>query len=303
MKSVLFFSAFSYLVFIGGTFSDKPNPIEQGGLYSISVKNQTLLVDPQNGGRIASLKFGENDFLSGKSVNVVNWGSTFWPSPQSAWGWPPSEELDKKNYTAKVVDHTLLLTSEKDPKLGYVFKKEFSGNTRDTSFNIRYTILNESGKTQYVSPWEITRVKPGGITFYPSGKSEKKGDLSALTIDKEGITWFDYASVKIPQGVPKLLSDGSEGWMAQVNDGKILLKQFEDVPVTKMAPDEGEIELYANPDGTYIEIENQGAYQALKPGESYRWTVTWKLRKLPETVKPEASNSSLIRFARSLLKN
>jgi len=46
------------------------------------------------------------------------------------------------------------------------------------------------------------------------------------------------------------------------------------------APGEAEIQVYVNQGKTYIEIESQGAYTALAPGESLSWTVRWYLKSV-----------------------
>jgi len=268
----------------------------------VKANNQYMEIAPAIGGRIVSLKMDGQNFLTGKAINADNWGSTFWTSPQQAWGWPPSEEIDKKPYKVTFNGDTPVLTSEKDSKLGFVIKKEISGNAEDTSFTITYSITNESDSAQKVAPWEISRVHPGGLTFYPSGAGAKKGDLASLTQDVNGITWFNYESEKIPGGVPKLLADGAEGWLAQVNDGRILIKKFPNVAQEKIAPGEGEIEMYTNPDKSYVEIEQQGAYETLNPGATVTWEVHWFLRTLPKSVKVEVGSKSLLSYARSVVE-
>jgi len=69
-----------------------------------------------------------------------------------------------------------------------------------------------------------------------------------------------------------------------------------------MAPEEGEIELYANPDKSYIEIEQQGEYTTLIPGQSLTWEVKWYLRKLPKGIVAEPGNDKLIRYTKSIGK-
>lgn len=43
------------------------------------------------------------------------------------------------------------------------------------------------------------------------------------------------------------------------------------------APNEAEIQIYVNSGKTFIELESQGAYDELKPGESLSYTVRWYL--------------------------
>lgn len=264
--------------------------------------NLTLKLDANSGGRIEGIYLNGQNFLTGQEINEDNWGSTFWPSPQSAWGWPPSAELDKDAYEAVQEDGLIRLTSKKDPKLGYVFVKSFEADNSDTSFVITYTIENKSDQPTIIAPWEISRVAPKGLTFFPTGKGAKRGDLVPLIKDTIGITWFSYNGDLIPEGVPKLIADGSEGWMAQVNGDHILIKKFKDISEKEAAPEEGEIELYANPDKSYIEIEQQGAYETIKAGESSSWEVKWYLRKLPEGISSSVGNQELADYVRKIVK-
>jgi hypothetical protein len=278
-------------------------PIDQGnGIFSLVIFNLKFEIDVKSAGRISSFKLNDKEFLSGKQINPDNWGSTFWPSPQSAWGWPPSEELDKEAYTGGIVENAVVLTSEQDSKLGYVVKKEFSGNTIDTAITIRYTIINNSEKTQSVSPWEITRVPPGGLTFFPAGKGERKGKLAPLMTVSNGMIWFPYNKDLIPAGHEKLMCDGKEGWMAQVSNDMVFIKKWTDVPMDKNAPGEGEVEIYANPDKSYIEIEPQGPYTSLMPKASLVWEVKWYLRSLPKGMKAQVGNEEIIDFVRRVIK-
>ncbi len=105
-----------------------------------------------------------------------------------------------------------------------------------------------------------------------------------------------------PSDVPKLIHDGAEGWMAQVNGDIVLIKKFIDVTPEKTAPGEGEIEFYANPDKSYIEIEQQGEYTSLDAGKSLQWEVKWYLRKLPAGTKAEVGNKELVAFIRATVK-
>jgi len=271
-------------------------------LYILTYGGLEARVDVKNGGRLESLSLNGKNILSGKDVNAGNWGTSLWPSPQSAWGWPPSQQLDNFPYTVISDPAEIIIRSQKDPKQGFVFNKTYKINVQDTSLQITYVILNESAVSQKVAPWEISRVAPGGLTFYPSGEESKRGLLAPLTKDSAEVTWFEYNMETIPQGVPKLLADGKEGWLAQVSNGLLLVKSFEDVPAGKHAPEEGEIEMYANPDYSYIEIEQQGNYVELKAKEALKYIVIYKLAKLPSTVPVKIGNMDLLRIARSMKK-
>lgn len=268
--------------------------------YAISFDGLQATIDVKNGGRLETFSLNGENSLSGKKVNPGNWGTSLWPSPQSAWGWPPSQQLDNLAY-AVISDSTeVVLRSQKDSKQAFVFTKAYSIDTKDTSLVVTYTILNDTTVAQKVAAWEISRVAPGGLTFYPSGDEAKRGLVAPLTKDSIGVTWFQYNPETIPAGVPKLLADGKEGWLAQANNGLLLVKSFEDVAAGKYAPEEGEIELYTNPDKSYIEIEQQGTYTELQPGAQITYVVRYKLVKLPTSIHVSVGDVELLKIARSM---
>jgi hypothetical protein len=276
------------------------------GRYTIKLHQQALEIDPAIGGRITSLTFNGKNFLTDSTVNKFNWGSSFWPSPQSDWNWPPPAEIDNQPYTAELNGNVLKMVSPKDAKFGLIVTKEFSGNKREGSFTLKYSITNGSDQPHKVAPWEVTRVHPNGIAFFPYGEGERRGGLIPSTIEKDGICWYVYDSTKVPaKGDTQLYADGTEGWFAEINGNIILVKKFPDIPFEKNAPKEGEVELFANKAPfakSYVEIEHQGAYEELQPGETSTWLMTWLLRKLPASIKAKAGNPELVKYARQFVK-
>ena len=63
--------------------------------FVLTLDDVRLEVDATRGGRITALRLGDRNLLSGAEVDAINYGSTFWTSPQSAWGWPPVAEIDE----------------------------------------------------------------------------------------------------------------------------------------------------------------------------------------------------------------
>lgn len=268
--------------------------------YSISFGGLQATIDVKNGGRLEAFTLNGENCLSGKNINSGNWGTSMWPSPQSAWGWPPSQQLDNLTYSVISDSSEIVLRSQKDTKQAFIFTKAYKIDIKDSTLVVTYTILNDTTVAQKVAAWEISRVAPDGLTFYPSGDEAKRGQLATLTKDSSDVTWFQYNAETIPAGVPKLLADGKEGWLAQANNGLLLVKSFENVATNKYAPEEGEIELYANPDHSYIEIEQQGTYVELKAGEQIVYVVRYKLVKLPASVHVSAGDVDLLKIARSM---
>nr|WP_295923356.1 DUF4380 domain-containing protein [uncultured Dyadobacter sp.] len=282
-------------------------PETADGRYSIALNGQVLRIDPAKGGRITSLRMDGEDFLTDSTINDFNWGSTFWLSPQSDWNWPPSPEIDNKPYQAKITDNAVVMTSLQDPKTGLVVVKEISGNADDQSFVVKYTVMNRSDSDQRVAPWEVTRVRTGGTAFFPAGKNQARGGLLPSTSVSNGIFRYVYQKEKLPvKGDRQIYADGEEGWLAQLNGGRILIKKFPNITPEQTAPKEGEVELFAseltagNPG--YVEIEHQGAYQTLQPGAAFSWTTTWFLRTLPADVDPSPGSRTLVDYVRKVVK-
>jgi len=75
------------------------------------------------------------------------------------------------------------------------------------------------------------------------------------------------------------------------------VKQFEDLVAGQPAPDEAEIQVYVNRGKTYIELESQGAYTTLQPGDELNWTVRWYLQPCKDT-----SSAALLQQVKNLIK-
>ncbi len=245
-------------------------------LDTITSGELTLVIDPQFGCRIISFQFNNVEMLTPKNVNNGAFGSTFWPSPQSIWGWPPIAEIDTQSYTKTGNKYSSGVNS----KYKFLITKEFKAN-QDTSISIIYTITNKSDSIQKVAPWVITRVPAGGITFFKTDEKEvfegvkPFGELK-LVSNKE-FTIFKYDSASIDDN-KKSFAFAKTGWLAQLNGPLIFVTSFPNINKTQAAPNESEIEIYANPNKKYIEIENQGAYTTLLPSDSTTYEVKWYLR-------------------------
>jgi len=283
-------------------------PVEKNGKYSFSSKGMYFEVDPKVGGRISSFKIADKEILfTDTSKGNNNWGSTFWPAPQSVWGWPPSDTLDKLPYKATVIGNTLTVNSlPTKGKTNCAFEKTFELNELEQSVSVTYKISNTTDKDISLGPWQITRVPSGGLTFFPTGTTASTGMLLPLLKTENGISWFDYDSAfvaKDQNAVPKLFSDGAKGWLAHVtNDKYLLLFKFTDTPANQKSPGEDEIELYTNPNNTYTELEPLGAFAKIAPNASTSWTVKWYVKKLPSNIDTKIGSLSLMTFVKNLVK-
>ncbi|HEY6528364.1 MAG TPA: DUF4380 domain-containing protein [Cellvibrionaceae bacterium] len=243
----------------------------------------TLAVDAATGGRITEFSYqGKNSLFAGKPA----WGSTYWPSPQSSWGWPPPAVLDIKPYSVEKHTSTeIILKSAVCPQTHLQVQKRIYTHAR--GFAVEYTHTNTSQAAMNLAPWEITRVG-GGITFFLG--SSTPHIQSTLALSHDGACWWHEYQVEKQHGEnQKAFASGSEGWLANVYHGLLMLKRFTKVPPPNEAPGEAEIEIYAHGERAhpYIEVEQQGAYQTLSAGQSSSWTVQWDLLPAPlDLVQP-----------------
>jgi hypothetical protein len=254
-------------------------------------------VDPRAGGRVTSFSLDGFDVLAGSDVDADSYGSTFWTSPQSDWGWPPPAEVDRSPYSLVSHEDTLTLTGPPHRALGVRVTKQFSVDRARGAIVLKYTIHNHGKTPRRYAPWEVSRVHARGLTFFPSAQPS----TGPLPVERIGIgTWYAHdPDVLTPLG-QKSFAYGTEGLLAHAAHGLLYVKSFAEVPSELQAPGEAEIEVYAN--DRYVEVEVQGPYTLIEPGASVTWTVRWSLRKLPPNIVPFPGNTELLAFAGSVAR-
>jgi hypothetical protein len=240
----------------------------------LKVGDVTMTINPEKGAKIMSLKYQDQEVIN-QSRWPESFGSTFWTSPQKEWNWPPVPEIDKGVYQVEEKDGHLIMTGEVSEKLKYRIRKDFSTDAKDGAIVITYSIINESGEVRKVAPWEITRVpNDGGLIFFDA-PLDGITPAGLMTFEaKDGAVW--YCTDEAPQN-RKVNADG-KGWLAFANKGLLLIKKFDDLKADQPAPDEAEVQVYVNRGKTYIELESQGAYTTLQPGQEAKYTVRWYLK-------------------------
>lgn len=255
-----------------------------------------LCVDASMGGHIVEFSLAGDNALATRGPEI---GSTFWPSPQQAWGWPPPEVLDKAPYSVNRREEGVELLSSVCDRTGLQLKKAFTLHA--DRLQVEYTMINPGGESLTYAPWEITRI-PGGLTFYESTEGLLALSTGTAVVDG-GYVWHRYLPERQEQN-EKIFGNGSSGWLANVHKGLLLVKHFEPTPASAVAPGEAEIEIYAHGDARqpYIEVEQQGRYCTLAPSEQRQWQVTWYLSRLPAAVEPVAGNKLLPQRVKDLLR-
>ncbi len=260
----------------------RSQPQDPSDPYTITAGNVSMTIDAGRGAKIMSYKYGETEMLS--QLTMPNqFGSTFWTSPQVEWNWPPIPEYDSRTYSVEKDGDNLIMTSQLTQKLPFRIIKEFIPNAKKETITINYTIKNEGDAARQVAPWEITRVLNQGLIFFEAPmESIDPAGLMPFT-SSDGICWMVPDEDRQNR---KINADGS-GWLAYAGNGLLMLKKFTDLKGDlKPAPKEAEIQVYLNSGKTYIELESQGAYTMLQPGETLTWTVVWKLMPLKTDAAP-----------------
>lgn len=269
--------------------------MERAGKYVFESATFSLELDPTHGARITRLALSGQNLLSGPDVDALNYGSTFWPSPQERWSWPPVPELDSDAYSVQVEGDSLVCSSKPGMRAKVSVVKRLRVSA-DALVDLEYSLKNEDSMPAAWAPWEITRVAAGGLSFFPTGERVVNAQLPVM--NQGGATWYRHDGSKVGSG-QKLSADAAGGFLAHVAGRTLFVKQFMDVPIAQQAPaPEAEIAIYAA--AGYVELEPQGPYTMLMPAESVTWRVRWQLRDIPQDVPIEIGSSKLLELARQL---
>jgi hypothetical protein len=293
----------------GGAVTGPVKPVMRDGKWALDFGDQSFEVDPMVGARITTFKLGATNVLvsATDTMSQYYWGSTLWISPEATkWMQPPPAELDRDPYTVVATDTSVTMTSAPYPMLGISISKTFSVDTKLGAIVIEYKLTNVTQAPVQMAPWEVTRVFPRGLTFFPKGPTAPTLSMGATmpTTEMNNVIWFNYDMAAITKD-SKLYADASEGWVAHAADGLVFIKSFADVTADKLAPKEGDVELYANTDHPdtkrYVELETQGAYGDIAATASVSWKSTWFLRKLPAGVDATPGNAPLAQLVRDTI--
>ncbi|MCQ2213525.1 MAG: hypothetical protein MJZ36_07800 [Bacteroidaceae bacterium] len=250
-------------------------PKEPAKNYELKIGKMTMVIDAANGARIMSLKYDTTEVISQNPAPNM-YGSTFWTSPQKEWNWPPVREHDMARYTVEQKDGKIIMTSPLSEKIPLRIRKAFSTDKKEGSIVITYTIINEGTIDRSVAPWEVTRVPgEGTVIFEAPADSVWPAGLMAFKQDGKNSKY----TIDSSENQRKINANGT-GWLRYENKGLQLLKLFPDLKAGQAAPGEDEIQLYVHQGKLYCELEEQGAYTLLHPGESLNWTVRWILKPI-----------------------
>jgi hypothetical protein len=262
-------------------------------------------IDPAEGGRLASVRYDGVDLVLPPGRVPGFYGDTFWPSPQARFDWPPPPVLDAEPYS--IVSESadaLTLQSAPDPDFGLQVEKRFE--FADDGLAMSFALTNIWPRPQQVAPWQVTRAAREGLLVWATGEpftdadrmQKQQEDPGCWYMHADSTATFDglvsagaLAAIVVPdvRTTSKYFTD-ARGWLAHVHHGILFLRTFPDLTPEQAAPRQGEVELYFNVERDYIELENQGAYVTLAPGQRVDYRVHWHFRSLPAAPDGQAGN-------------
>jgi hypothetical protein len=277
-------------------------------------------VNPTVGGRVTNVHLKGGSNLLATSMSADNMGSTFWPSPQANWTWPPTDSssitnINDKPYTATTDATSMTLVGMAASVVGLSVTKNFAADLANEAVVAKYTMIGAAaGKS--AAPWEITRFAQSGVTFFPSGGTVTTAKNMANMMDQPPTTmgadcqWVAspgvFASASAKDQL--LIVNGTGNWLAHADSDWVVVKKFTHTPANMIATGEGEIDIYMNNPGNsgnaipYMEVEEQGPYASVGQSMMVDWTVTWFVRKLPSGVTATPGNQALVDFVKSLVQ-
>ena len=246
--------------------------------YSISNGQLRLKIDPEIGGRVASLQVkGQEVLKTSRDDEHLQWGSTVWPAPQKAWNWPPPPVLDQQAY--EIIDRDkdyIIVRSKEDPQTNLQITKEFRFGG-ENQIVVKYFFRNTGNDTLNVGIWENTRVPFGGQCFVPAVQEEIDEPLVKHASGYAGISFNQQL-----QKPNKLQISGYKGRMVYLNDRVVFIKKFDHLPSGRIAPDQSLIEIYYDQPDQFVELEVHGAYSKLNPGQIQSMELIWELHLLSD---------------------
>ena len=204
-----------------------------------------------------------------------------------------ASEPKPDNYSAELEGSTLVLKNA-----GAGLTKRIRLDTARRSLELTYTVVNTSSSPLHASAADFQRVpSTGGLTFFPGTPKLLPGSTLKLNVGPP-IVWFTHDQARDPQAVEGSV-DSSEGWVASVNDGLVLVKVVSDAarPLVSIACAYDA----ATKQRPWVEIGTRSSFD-LAVGTGATANVRLFLRKLPPSVPAKSGNQLLVGFVRGIIQ-
>lgn len=285
-------------------------PIQRGDLHVLEFGSLVFEVKGSLGARVTSLRLDGDELLTGPAAHPQYFGSTLWTSPADDWVIPgtfvPPVPVDSGPYTMTVSPEGVI-TATNVPSTAkgkrFTVTKVFRADIANNAIVIDYKLTNNGTAGFSLSHWEVTRVRPDGLTFFPTGSMAKADFLRQVMMlrQAQSHTWYDNKTHVALSGESKSGSETTGGYIAHVapypRGDLLFVKAFQDV-LPGMAPTgHFEVELFCSDAHSYVELEEHSPYAMIAPGQTYTQTVTWYLRRLPAGTDRSVGSPALIAAA------
>jgi hypothetical protein len=266
-----------------------------------------MTVDAGDAGRIVLFQYRNLDAIKPGSDQ----GAFFLPAPQARWvpqaNWPPPASFYDSAYSASTDSNgaELVLVGPVDAYTKLRVTKRFSYDAATEKMSMTYITTNTaSDSARHFAPWETSRGFSGSLLFFPKATNFRFANASGSGLQPDlPLTRDDSLGWYLDAGYTgnKFFRDGGEGWMAQLKDSLLFVKQYTDVDSLHFPPGESDVEGYT--DGQYIENEVLGAWVLIPPGDSLSWTVKWGCTVLPKGANLQVGSEDLKKAARALVES
>jgi hypothetical protein len=237
------------------------------GLYSFTGGGLELAVDPRSGSVVRLSLEGKDALL------------------------PP--EAKPEGYLAELEGSTLVLKGSAGG-----MTKRFRLDTARRSVEVTYTFVNATAGAVHASAADFHRVpSAAGLTFFPGLPKLLPGSTLKLNV-WQPVVWFAHDQARDAKAVEASV-DGSEGWVASVHDGLLLVKVVSDStrPLISIASAYDA----ATKQRPWVEIGTSTSLD-LAPGATATCNVRLFLRKLPANLVLKSGNQELVGFVRGIIQ-
>lgn len=263
-------------------------------------------------GRPNLLKTGEplatrpHPEVSATADDIGYLGHDVWVGPQSQWwvhqdanparrqaraNWPPDPFLAFAD--TRIVERTptrLVLEGVDSPVSGVRLRKTFQLSAdRPDTVEVRATARNIRNADIAWDLWFNTRTPSYTRVYVPvTGDQDVRVQASTeqtigplLPRVERGLFSLDRSALEEGMSARrgKVLIQPSAGWMAGFSGGQLFLIRFRHHPLSKIHPEQGQVELYlderADANAGLLEMEVHAPYRTLKPGEEMEAMEWW----------------------------
>lgn len=262
------------LLFISCASDPEPDPLAPVTLTRGPI---SITVEPALGGRISSLTYeGVEVLKTSRDEANLQWGSTVWTSPQSAWNWPPPPAFDSEPYTlTELGEHRILLEGPRDSSTFLRMRKRIVLGP-DNDVGLTYWVTNEGVSGANVALWENTRLPYAGTFEFVADTIWTERDSVEFDL-RDSVRIVNLDERHTEEG--KLFANLPTGTATYRNNGLAFTKHTVVKELYRTPPGEAPLEIYVAPQSGFFEFELLGDYRNIGPGESNNVRLKWSLKK------------------------